>query len=95
MHRKRYLVEVGVGIVAMILGIWISLLVIADGYFAGALMLVVTGALSVLLGVKEYRGVSGSGFQESFLRIVRRTMLFLNLMLSLVVLGTLISMLGA
>lgn len=78
----------------MILGTWISVLVFREGYFAGALMLVVTGILSVLLGVKEYLDIKGPLWQESFLKILRRTMLFLNLMLSAVVAGTLISMLA-
>lgn len=94
MQRKLYLVEIGVGIVAMVLGTWISVLVFREGYFAGALMLVVTGILSVLLGVKEYLDIKGPLWQESFLKILRRTMLFLNLMLSAVVAGTLISMLA-
>ena len=94
MHRKRYLVEIGIGVLAMILGTWISVLVFREGYFAGALMLVVTGILSVLLGVKEYLDIKGPLWQESFLKILRRTMLFLNLMLSAVVAGTLISMLA-
>ncbi len=95
MHRKLYLAEIVIGIVAMILGSWISILVFREGFFVGALMLVVTGALSVLLGVKEYRNIRGPSWQESFLKIVRRTMLFLNLMLSIVVAGTLVSMLAA
>lgn len=90
--KKIYVLEIAVGIVAMILGIWISILVWGVGYFAGALMLVVTGFLSVLLGVKEIRGSKGPAWQETFLKILRRTMLFLNLMLSLLVAGTLISM---
>lgn len=95
MHRKRYLVEIGIGVLAMILGTWISVLVFREGYFAGALMLVVTGILSVLLGFKEYRNIHGPSWQEAFLKILRRTMLFLNLMLSIVVAGTLVSMLAA
>ncbi len=94
MHQKRYLVEIGVGAIAMLLGLWISILVFREGYYLGALMLVVTGFLSVLLGVKEYCGVQGPAWQETFLKILRRTMLFLNLMLSLVIVGTLLSMLG-
>ncbi len=94
MHRKRYLVEIGVGIVAMVLGTWISVLVFREGFFVGALMLVVTGALSALLGFKEYRNIHGPAWQESFFRILRRTMLFLNAMLSAIVAGTLVSMLG-
>lgn len=78
----------------MVLGTWISVLVFREGYFAGALMLVVTGILSVLLGVKEYLDIKEPLWQESFLKILRRTMLFLNLMLSAVVAGTLISMLA-
>ncbi len=95
MHRKLYLVEIGVGIVAMVLGTWISVLVFREGFFAGALMLVVTGTLSVLLGFKEYKNIHGPSWQETFLKILRRTMLFLNLMLSIVVAGTLVSMLAA
>ena len=42
---------------------------------------------------EEYTGKKGPLLQESFLKILRRTMLFLNTMLSIVVVGTLISML--
>ena len=93
MHQKRYLVEIAISIIAMILGTWISILVWLEGYYLGALMLVVTGMITVVLGIKEYTGKKGPLLQESFLKILRRTMLFLNLMLSVVVAGTLVSML--
>ncbi len=93
MHQKRYLVEIAVGVISMILGAWISFLVWREGYYVGALMLVVTGLITVVLGIKEYTGKKGSLLQESFLKILRRTMMFLNTMLSIVVVGTLISML--
>lgn len=94
MNRKLCLVEIGIGIISMILGAWISALVFRDGYFVGALMLVVTGALSVLLGIREYKKIKGPAWQETFLKILRRTMLFLNAMLSAVIAGTLVSMFG-
>ena len=93
MHQKRYLVEIAVGVVSMILGAGISVLVRREGYYVGAVMLVVTGLITVVLGIKEYTGKKGPLLQESFLKILRRTMLFLNTMLSIVVVGTLISML--
>ncbi|MCI5601645.1 MAG: hypothetical protein SOZ02_02580 [Hallerella porci] len=92
MQKKLARFEVCVGGIAMILGAFISILVWNDGYFPGALMLVITGFLSVLLGIKEIKEVKDPAWQESFTKILRRTMLFLNLMLSLVVVGTLISM---
>ena len=52
MHQKRYLVEIAVGVVSMILGAWISFLVWREGYYVGALMLVVTGLITVVLGIK-------------------------------------------
>ena len=68
--------------------------VISRSMVVAGIVLVVTGILSVLLGVKEYLDIKGPLWQESFLKILRRTMLFLNLMLSAVVAGTLISMLA-
>ena len=92
MNRKLYVVEFIIGVIAVVLGGWISILVWRDGYFPGALMLVVTGFLSTLLAFKELKKIKGPAWQESFLKILRRTMLFLNFTLSLVVLGTLFSM---
>lgn len=91
--KKLYRLEIAVGVVAMILGIWVSALVWGVGYFLGALMLVVTGFLSVLFGIREARGSRSPAWQELFIKIFRRAMLFLNLMLSLLVAGTLLSML--
>ncbi len=90
--RKLYLLEIIIGVISMLLGILISILVWHDGYFMGALMLVVTGCLSSFLGWKEYKGWSGSPWQETFILVLRRTFLFMNAMLSLLVIGTLISM---
>lgn len=93
MSKKIYLLEMVVGIIAMISGLWLSILVFQEGYYLGAWMLVVTGFLSILLGIKEYRGVKSPLWQETFFKILRRTMLFLNLMLSVICSGTLFSLL--
>lgn len=93
MSKKIYLLEIAVGIIAMISGLWLSILVFQEGYYLGAWMLVVTGFLSVLLGIKEYRGIKSPLWQENFFKILRRTMLFFNLMLSAICSGTLFSLL--
>lgn len=90
--RRLSLVEMTIGVISMILGLWVSILVFHEGYFMGALMLVVTGLVSVVLGWKEFKGYSGPNWQELFLKIVRRTFFFMNTMLSIVVAGTLVSM---
>jgi len=90
--KMIYMIEIVTGIVAMFLGGLISFLVWNNGYFMGALMLVVTGALSCVLGWKEWKGWTVSRTQETFLVVLRRTFFFMNLMLSFLVVGTLISM---
>ena len=52
MNRKLYVVEFIIGVIAVVLGCWISILVWRDGYFPGALMLVVTGFLSTRLALQ-------------------------------------------
>ena len=58
MNRKLYVVEFIIGVIAVVLGCWISILVWRDGYFPGALMLVVTGFLSTLLAFKELKKIT-------------------------------------
>ena len=60
------------------------------GYFIGSLMLVVTGFTSILLAVKEIKNPGNSTHWLSvFFTVLRRTFLFLNLMLSTLVIGVL------
>ena len=40
-------VEIIIGIIAMIAGAWLTVLVWSEGYFPGALMLVMTGGINV------------------------------------------------
>ena len=82
--------EIIIGAIAMITGLVLTLLVWDEGYFVGALMLVVTGSLSVLLAIKEIKN-PGDKIQtlNVFFSILRRTFLFLNLMLSSLVIGML------
>lgn len=46
-------VEIIIGIIAMIAGAWLTVLVWNEGYFPGALMLVMTGGINVFLAAKE------------------------------------------
>lgn len=92
--RKFYIAEMALGILSMILGALITALVWRQGYFVGALMLVVTGLLSLFLAWKEYHGWEGSRTQRTCIAVLRRTFLFLNLMLCILVVLTLLSLLA-
>lgn len=82
--------EIIIGVIAMITGLVLTALVWDDGYFVGALMLVVTGFLSVLLAIKEIKNPRDKIHTLNvFFTILRRTFLFLNLMLSSLVIGML------
>ena len=83
-------VEIIIGIVAMIAGAWLSILVWNEGYFAGALMLVMTGGINVFLAAKELINPTDHIFhwQAIFFLIVRRAMFFLNVVLIALVVGT-------
>lgn len=83
-------VEIIIGIIAVIAGIWLTILVWNEGYFPGALMLVMTGAINVFLAAKELVNPTDHIFhwQAVFFLIVRRAMFFLNVVLIALVVGT-------
>ena len=83
-------VEVIIGFFAMIAGAVVTVMVWSEGYFAGALMLVLTGALNMFLAVKELVAPTDGilHWQAVFFMIVRRAMFFLNIALLALVLGT-------
>ena len=83
-------VEIIIGIIAMIVGAWLTVLVWNEGYFPGALMLVMTGGINVFLAAKELINPTDHIFhwQAIFFLIVRRAMFFLNVVLIALVLGT-------
>lgn len=91
--RRFLVVELFVGVLAVILGIVLTVLVWGTGYYPGAVMLIINGALTLVLTWKE---VAHPTPREDRLKmmnllytILRRTFFFLNLMLSALVLGTL------
>ncbi len=83
-------VEFIIGIIAMISGAALTILVWNDGYFVGALMLVMTGLINVFLAAKELVNPTDHilHWQAIFFLIVRRAMFFLNVVLVALVIGT-------
>lgn len=83
-------VEIIIGFFAMIAGAVVTVMVWSEGYFAGALMMVLTGALNMFLAVKELVAPTDGilHWQAVFFMIVRRAMFFLNIALLALVLGT-------
>jgi hypothetical protein len=83
-------VEVIIGFFAMVAGIVVTVMVWNEGYFAGALMMVLTGILNMFLAVKELIAPTDGilHWQAVFFMIVRRAMFFLNIALLALVLGT-------
>ena len=85
-------VEMFVDFLAIIFGIVLSWLVRGTGYYPGALMLCITGALTLVLSFKEWKvpTLQAERFQVMNLlfTILRRAFFFLNLMLSSLVIGT-------
>ena len=83
-------VEIIIGIIAMIAGAWLTVLVWSEGYFPGALMLVMTGAINAFLAAKELLNPTDHilHWQSVFFLIVRRAMFFLNVVLISLVFGT-------
>ena len=88
--------EIVIGIIAILFGIGLTILVWGEGYFVGALMLVVTGMISVFLGFKELLVPTDTLFHwmPLFFMIVRRAFFFLNLILTALVFGTMTKLLG-
>ena len=89
-------VEIVIGVIAMIFGIGLTVLVWGEGFFPGALMLIVTGLINIFLAVKELLDPTDGIFhwQPLFFMIVRRAMFFLNVVLTALVVGTMTQLLG-
>ena len=83
-------VELIIGFVAIVAGIIVTVMVWSEGYFAGALMMVLTGILNIYLAFKELVAPTDHllHWQAVFFMIVRRAMFFLNIALLALVLGT-------
>lgn len=88
-------VEIIIGVIAMIFGAGLTIYVWNEGYFVGALMMVITGLISVFLGIKELIAPMDNMLQwlPLFFIVVRRTFFFLNLVLCAMVLGTVTNLL--
>lgn len=90
MKIKITIFEIIIGMISILTGVFLTILVWEEGYFIGSLMLVVTGFTSVLLAVKEIKNPGDSvHWLGVFFTVLRRTFLFLNLMLSTLVIGVL------
>ena len=74
-------IGVVVGVIAMLMGTILTVAVWNEGYFVGAMMMIVTGAISIFLGFKELLQPSDHEFHwlPLFYKIVRRSFFFLNL----------------
>lgn len=88
-------VEIIIGLIASLLGAGLTVFVWGEGYFVGALMMVVTGLISVFLGIKELIAPMDNMLQwlPLFFIVVRRTFFFLNLVLCAMVVGTVTNLL--
>lgn len=76
-------IGVVVGVIAMLMGTILTEAVWNEGYFVGAMMMIVTGAISIFLGFKELLQPSDHEFHwlPLFYKIVRRSFFFLNAVL--------------
>ena len=76
-------VELIIGFFAIVAGIIVTVMVWSEGYFAGALMMVLTGILNIYLAFKELVAPTDHllHWQAVFFMIVRRAMFFLNIAL--------------
>ena len=89
-------VEIVIGVIAVAFGIGLTILVWGEGFFPGAIMLVMTGLINIFLAVKELVDPTDGIFhwQPLFFMIVRRAMFFLNVVLTALVFGTMTQLLG-
>jgi len=89
-------VEIIIGVVAMIAGAVLTIMVWSDGYFPGALMLIMTGLINVFLAIKELMDPTDNilHWQPLFFLVVRRAMFFLNVVLLALVLGTMTNLIN-
>ena len=76
-------IGVVVGVIAMLMGTILTVAVWNEGYFVGAMMMIVTGAISIFLGFRELLQPSDHEFHwlPLFYKIVRRSFFFLNAVL--------------
>lgn len=83
-------VEIIIGILSMIAGVVLTIMVWGEGFFPGALMLVMTGLINVFLAGKELIDPSDNVLHwlPLFFLVVRRAMFFLNVVLLALVFGT-------
>ena len=83
-------VEIVIGVIAVAFGIGLTILVWGEGFFPGAIMLVMTGLINIFLAVKELVDPTDHvlHWQAVFFLIVRRAMFFLNVVLLALVVGT-------
>jgi len=83
-------VEIIIGVLSMIAGAVLTVMVWSDGYFPGAVMLIMTGLINVFLAAKELVDPSDNVLHwlPIFFVVVRRAMFFLNVVLLALVLGT-------
>ncbi len=89
-------IEIVIGVIAVAFGIGLTVLVWGEGFFPGAIMLVMTGMINIFLAVKELVDPTDGVFhwQPLFFMIVRRAMFFLNVVLTALVVGTMTQLLG-
>ena len=82
---NKLILRIGVviGVIAMLMGTILTVAVWNEGYYVGAMMMIVTGAISVFLGFKELVQPSDHEWHwlPLFYKIVRRSFFFLNTVL--------------
>lgn len=88
-------IEIVIGILSIICGVAITVMVWSEGFFPGALMMVVTALINIFLAIKELVDPTDGVFhwQSMFFMIVRRAMFFLNVVLLALVVGTMTNLL--
>ena len=76
-------IGIAIGFIAVFLGVALTVAVWNQGYFVGAMMMIVTGSISVFLGFKELLQPSDHVLHwlPLFYKIVRRSFFFLNTVL--------------
>lgn len=94
---KRWLLKLEwlVGGIAMCMGLVLQIQLMRQNAFApGALMLILTGMMLCAIAWKDEKGTLYNKLNETLVTVIRRTLLFLNIMLALVVVITLAGGLG-
>ncbi len=94
---NKLILRIGVviGVLAVLMGVALTVAVWNEGYYIGTLMMIVTGSISVFLGFKELVQPSDHVFHwlPLFYKIVRRAFFFLNAVLIGLVILTIAPML--